>query len=81
MPRFLSAVGWTLILGGVAGGVGSFLFIDSQEFVLALMARVVERPFEYRTYLALVTASGVLAQGCLMGVIYLGIARILERSG
>lgn len=81
MQRFFNALGWILVIGGVAGGVASFLFVDSQEFVLSLLARLVERPFEYRTYLAALTGAGVLTQGCLLGAMYIGIGRILERTG
>ena len=81
MNRFFTIMGWALIAGGILGGLGSFFFVQSQEFVLALLARVVERPFEYRTYAAVLTGAVVVVQAGLLGTIYLGIGRILERSG
>ena len=79
MQRLLNILGWVLIIGGIVGGVGAFFFVNTQEFVLALLARLVERPFEYRTYLALLSGGGVLLLGCMIGAIYVGLARILQR--
>ena len=80
MHKIIRALGWVLLIGGVLGGIASYFVVSSQEFVLALLARVVERPFEYRTYLAILMAGGVAAFGGLIGALYFGMARLLERA-
>ena len=58
MQKLFTAMGWLLIAGGLVGSVLTYTFINSQEFIVALLARVVEQPFEYRTYFALLVAAG-----------------------
>ena len=78
MYKIFNLLGWALLAAGLVGGVLSYFVVSSQDFVLALLARVVERPFEYRTYVALLSACGIALAGCLLGLHYLGMARLLE---
>jgi hypothetical protein len=80
MQKLFTAVGWLLIAGGLVGSVLTYTLINSQEFVAAILARVVEQPFEYRTYFALLVAGGIALAGCLTGAIYVGLAEILRRG-
>jgi len=80
MQRVFSVLGWGLVVAGLLGAIASYFVVSSQEFVLALLARIVENPFEYRTYLAVLTACTVLAIGCLVGALYIGVARLLETA-
>lgn len=80
MDKILKAIGWLLILGGICGGVFAYWFVGSQDFVLALLARIVEEPFAYRSYFALLAGMGVTLVGCLIGVLYLGLATVLQNS-
>jgi len=81
MHRLFVVLGWILLAGGLLGGVASYFVVNSQEFVLALLARLVERPFEYRTYLAILTACGFATFGGLIGMLYFGMARLMENAG
>lgn len=76
--RFLGIV---VIGAGVIGAVVTFVVINGQDFVVALLARVVEQPFELRSYLAIVSGGVVAVVGCLLGAIYLGIAEVLRAGG
>ena len=78
MQKSFKLMGWGLIGGSVVCSLLVFSVLNRQEFVVALLARVVERPFEYRTYFSALTAATVLVTGCLAGAIYVGIAEILR---
>lgn len=80
MHRTLKIIGWLLIVGGFGGGAFAYWLVGSQDFVLALLARIVEEPFAYRSYLALLTAFCVTLVGCLIGILYLGLAAVLQDS-
>jgi hypothetical protein len=80
MQKFFTIVGWILIAGGLVGSVFTYVFINSQDFIVALLARVIEQPFEYRTYFALLVAVLVALVGCLIGAVYVGLAEILHRG-
>jgi hypothetical protein len=80
MQKVFTVVGWLLIAGGLVGSVVTYAFINSQDFVVALLARVVEQPFEYRTYIASLAAAGVALCACLTGAIFVGLAEILHRG-
>lgn len=80
MSKFFAAIGWVLIVGGLLGAVATYVFVGGQDFVVALLARVVEDPFAYRSLAALGSAFVVAIVGCLTGAIYLGLAEVLRRS-
>ena len=80
MNKVFSVLGWLLIVGSIAGSVLAYTIVNSQEFVVALLARVVEEPFEYRGYVALLSAAMIALGGCLVGAVYLGLAEVLRRS-
>ena len=80
MNRVFVVMGWVLIVGGILGAVLTYAVLNSQEFVVALLARVVEEPFEYRRYLALLSAAIIAVLGFLIGAVYLGLAEILRRD-
>jgi hypothetical protein len=80
MDRLLKTIGWLLILGGIGGAFFAYWAVGSQDFVLALLARVVEDPFAYRSYVAMLAAAWVLLVGCLIGILYLGLAAVLDRD-
>ncbi len=78
MHKMFRTIGLVLLAGGVLVGIAAFFIVNSQEFVLALLARVVERPFEVRALLAVLVAAGFAVAGALLGLLYLGMARLLE---
>lgn len=80
MNTIYLVLGWLMIVGGVLGGGLIYSVVNSQEFVVALLARVVEEPFEYRSYFALASAGAVAVFGCLIGAVYLGLAEVLRRK-
>ena len=80
MNGLLKVLGWILIIGGFVGGIIAYWVVGSQEFVLALLARFVEDPFEYRSYFAVLSSVAILLMGCLMGILYLGLAAILQNG-
>ena len=80
MERLLKTLGWIVILGGFAGGAFVYWFVGNQEFMLALLARLVEDPFLYRSYFAALGAAMVVILGCLIGVLYLGLATVLQNG-
>lgn len=77
MQKIFKAVGWVLITGGVIGAVVAYTVINGQDFVVALLARVVEHPFEMRSNLALLGAVAVAFSGGLLGLVYLGLAEAM----
>ena len=77
MRKMFRSLGLAMIAGGVISGVFAYFFLRSQEFLLALLARVVERPFEYRSLVAMLIGFALLAAGCLLGALYVGIGEIL----
>lgn len=80
MQKLFIALGWIIIVGSIAGGVATYFFVGSQDFFLSLLARLVERPFEYRGYLAIGAALSVIVGGVLAGLVYLGMGQILKRQ-
>ena len=78
--KLFSTIGWVLIAGGILGAIMSFWVINSQEFVVALLARIVEEPFAYRQMIAVLAAVIVAVFGGLFGLIYLGLAEVMRRS-
>jgi len=78
--RIFAILGWLMIAGSLLGAVLSYFVINNQDFVVALLARVVEQPFEYRRYLALLTGAAVGVCGCLIGLIYVGLAEVMKRQ-
>ena len=55
MHKMFRSLGLAVIAGGVISGAAAYFFLRSQDFLLALLARVVERPFEYRSLVAMLT--------------------------
>lgn len=80
MNKIFTVIGWLLIVGGLLGAALTYSVVNSQDFVVALLARVVEEPFEQRSQLALLSAVLVALCGCLIGAIYLGLAEVLRRG-
>jgi hypothetical protein len=80
MDKIMRMVGWLLIVGGICGGAFAFWVVGSQDFVLALLARIVEDPFAYRSYVALLAAVSITLIGCLIGLLYLGLAQVMQNS-
>lgn len=78
MQKLIKAIGWILISGGILGGALAYWIVGTQDFVLALLARIVEDPFAFRSYFAALAAVGVILAGCLAGILYLGIAEVLQ---
>ena len=77
MHKMFRSLGLVMIAGGVISGAFAYFFLRSQDFLLALLARVVERPFEYRSFVAMLAGFALLAAGCLIGALYVGIGEIL----
>lgn len=80
MSKLFTVIGWVLIAGGLLGAVAAYSVVGSQDFVVALLARVVEDPFAYRSLAALGTAVMVAVGGCLIGALYLGLGEVLRRG-
>lgn len=80
MQKMFKALGWVTIAGGVLGGILAYVIIGGQDFVVALLARVVEQPFEMRSNLALLCALVVAVVGALLGLVYLGLAEAMSRA-
>jgi len=78
MQKLFTALGWVMIAGGLAGGIATYWLVGSQDIFLSLLARLVERPYEYRGYLAAGAACGVALFGILAGLVYLGLGRIMN---
>lgn len=79
MNKLFSVLGWLLIAAGLIGSVATYVSVNNQEFVVALLARVVEHPFEYRSYVAMLAAVIVALVGCLFGATYVALAEVLRR--
>ena len=77
MHKIFRSLGLVMIAGGVICGMFAYFFLRSQVFLLALLARVVERPFEYRSFVALLAGFALVVAGCLLGALYVGIGEIL----
>ena len=77
MHKVFGGLGLAMIAGGVISGVFAYFFLRGQDFLLALLARVVERPFEYRSLVAVLIGFALVAVGCLFGTLYVGIGQIL----
>lgn len=81
MHKLFRSLGWVVIAGGLFTGMFAYFFLRSQDFLLALLARVVERPFEYRSFVALLVGVAVVLTGCLVGALFVGIGEILGAFG
>ena len=77
MHKLFRTLGLAMIAGGAISGAFAYFFLRSQDFLLALLARVVERPFEYRSIVSVLTGLALLAVGCLIGALFVGIGEIL----
>ncbi|ANM31293.1 hypothetical protein ABI59_19510 [Acidobacteria bacterium Mor1] len=78
MKMFFRTLGLVLLVGGIVVGLGAFLFLKDQSFLLALSARLVDEPFGFRKMVAAAIGAVLGLGGFLWGAVFLGIAEILR---
>ena len=81
MWAFFRILGIATCLSGTVAGILSFLFLKNQTLLLTLLARMVDRPFQLREYLSILSGVVFLVAGFFWGALFIGISEILRSLG